>query len=117
MGEVIDVTKEFKRAERKAKWKQRFNNAKEWISDNKAVVIAVGPVLIGGVVKGIQVLGRAHNLRLERSNKDLRCYDASLGHYWELRRKLNNSEWVEIEHRRANGERLADILDDLNVLK
>jgi len=49
--------------------------------------------------------------------KDLYCYDRSLGHYWKLRRELTNSEWVEIDQRKQNGERLADILDELKALK
>ena len=49
--------------------------------------------------------------------KDLYCYDRSLGHYWRLRRELSNKEWLEIDQRKKNGERLADILDEMKVLK
>ena len=53
----------------------------------------------------------------EKDLKDLYCYDRSLGHYWRLRRELTNAEWIEIDKRKNNGERLADILDELKVLK
>ena len=53
----------------------------------------------------------------EKKVKDLYCYDRSLGHYWALRRELTNAEWVLVDKRKANGERLADILDELKVLK
>lgn len=62
---VIDITKEVRRAERKARWRARFQAAKDW----------------------------------------------------ELRRKLNNREWTEIDQRMSNGERMSDILNDLGVLK
>lgn len=48
--------------------------------------------------------------------KHLYCYDRSLGHYWKLRRELTNEEWLEIDKRKKNGERLSDILDDMRVL-
>ncbi len=44
-------------------------------------------------------------------------YDRSLGYYWALKRKLSNRELLEIDSRKKNGERLADILSDLNVLR
>ena len=57
------------------------------------------------------------NLRKQEELKDLYCYDRSLGHYWRLRRELTNAEWLEIDRRKKNGERLADILEELKVLK
>ena len=56
-------------------------------------------------------------MKKEKDLKDLYCYDRSLGHYWTLRRRLTNAEWVEIDKRKNNGERLADILSELKVLK
>lgn len=116
-GQSIDITKEMRKRERKLKRQQRIAKIKEFWNDNKEIIIAVVPAACGLIGMGIRVIGKHHNLRLEERNKDLRCYDTSLGHYWELRRKLGNSEWVEIERRRKSGERLADILDDMNVLR
>jgi len=62
-------------------------------------------------------MGRNVNLRKEKDVKELYCYDRSLGHYWVLRRELTNREWIEIDQRKKNGERLADILSELKVLK
>lgn len=53
----------------------------------------------------------------EQQMKDLYCYDRSQGHYWQLKRKLSNSDWVKINERRSAGETLANILADMNVLK
>ena len=116
-GKIIDITKAMKRAERKARWRARFNAAKEWVDDNKQVLMVAVPAVATVVGTGVKVLGKRHNLRVEERNKDLRCYDASLGHYWELKRRLTNEEWVKIDRRKRNGERLADILDELRVLK
>ena len=56
-------------------------------------------------------------LKKKTNLKVLYFCDRTLGHYWKLRRELTNSEWVEIDQRKQNGERLADILDELKVLK
>lgn len=113
----IDITKQVKRAEFKAKLKAKFQKAKKWCSDNKEVVIAAVSVAIGAVGTGIKVMGKRHNLHMEERNKDLRCYDTSLGHYWELKRKLGNKDWTKINRRREKGESLGEILDDMGVLK
>ena len=116
-GKVIDITKQMKKAQRKEKWRKRMQSAKEWWDDNKQYAVVIIPALGYGIGKGIKILGRHHNLKLEEKNKDMRCYDASLGHYWELKRKLTNDEWVYIDRRKKNGERLSDILEELRVLK
>lgn len=62
-------------------------------------------------------LGDWFNRNKEEAVKNLYCYDRSLGHYWCLRRELSNKEWLEIDQRKKNGERLSDILAELKVLK
>lgn len=117
---VVDITEQLKKAkkiQRRVKWQARLNRAKELWDDNKQYIIVIVPALGYGVGKGIKFFGRRHNLKLEEKNKDMRCYDASLGHYWELKRKLSNEEWVSIDRRKKNGERLSDILAELRVLK
>lgn len=103
---------------RAKKWVQRkTRNVKEWCRDNKDVILVLGPIVIGALTAGIRVIGKNVNLRKEKDVKDLYCYDRSLGHYWALRRELTNKEWVEVDRRKKNGERLADILDEFKVLK
>ena len=113
----IDVTKEFERAERRARWRENFDNFLDWCSEHKEIMIGGFITGLGLVRTGIKVGGRIHVQNMERRNKDLRVYDTSLGKYWELRRKLKNSDWLEIERRRGNGERLGEILDSLRALK
>lgn len=96
----------------------KYEDAKIWCKAHKEeimyVVVSVSIAVIPGLIKrGI----RAIDLRKAKNVKELYCYDRSLGHYWRLRRELSNTEWLAIESRRAKGERLADILADLKVLK
>lgn len=101
------------------KWKVKrtFENAINWIYRNKEIVILVGPTLIGGSTWLIKHFAKSRNLKKQENIKNLYCYDRSLGHYWKLRRELTNDEWTYIDKRKASGERLADILNELKVLK
>lgn len=110
------------------KAEQRKRAVKNWISDkyykactfwdnNKQEIITLTPVIIGGLTAVTKVVGKNVNLKREKDNKELYCYDNRLGHYWRLRRELSNSEWLEIDRRKNKGEHLSDILSDLKVLK
>lgn len=112
-----DFKRESKKREFKEKVRMKFQNGKEWIMRNKETVITLTPVIIGGVTTITKVVGKRLNLRKQEDLKDLYCYDRSLGHYWRLRRELTNKEWLEIDKRKKNGERLSDILSEMKVLK
>lgn len=118
--EVVNM-EEFKRESKRRAFKDKINakiqNGKEWIVRNKEAVIILTPVIIGGVTTVSKVVGKRINLRKQENLKDLYCYDRSLGHYWRLRRELTNREWLEIDQRKKNGERLSDILEQMKVLK
>ena len=115
--DVRAFRREQKRAEFKRKLKSNFRKTKTWVVEHKDLVITLAPVVIGGIATVIKVAGKRSNLRKEEELKELYCYDRSLGHYWRLRRELSNQEWLEIDKRKKNGERLSDILSDMNVLK
>lgn len=118
--EVVQM-EEFKRESKRRALKDKINvkiqNGKEWIVKNKEAVITLTPVIIGGVTTVSKVVGKRINLHKQENLKDLYCYDRSLGHYWRLRRELTNKEWLEIDQRKKNGERLSDILEQMKVLK
>jgi hypothetical protein len=118
--EVVSM-EDFKREAKRRVFKDKINakiqNGKEWIVRNKEAVITLTPVIIGGVTTVSKVVGKRINLRKQENLKDLYCYDRSLGHYWRLRRELTNREWLEIDQRKKNGERLSDILSEMKVLK
>ena len=114
---IYDIRKETKRREFKKRLEMKIKKGADWVVENKELVITLTPVIIGGLVTIVKVVGKNVNLRKEESVKNLYCYDRSLGHYWRLRRELSNREWLAIDQRKKNGERLADILAELKVLK
>lgn len=118
--EVVKI-ENFKRESKRRAYKDKLNakiqNGKEWIIKNKETVVTLTPVIIGGITTISKVVGKRVNLRKQENLKDLYCYDRSLGHYWRLRRELTNKEWLEIDQRKKNGERLSDILAEMKVLK
>lgn len=118
------IIKDFKKESRRRKRKEMIDSAKKkvnetlvWIDQNKEVLIILVPAVAGAVKFTTKTINSHVNLKKEEQLKNLYCYDRSLGHYWKLRRELTNSEWIEIDRRKKQGERLADILDELKVLK
>lgn len=114
---VID----FKKRDKHQQWAEAFRSKlydiKFWFDENRELVMFFGPVTIGAGTAIVKAVSKRSKLKKETDLKELYCYDRSLGHYWKLRRELTNSEWVAIDKRKKNGERLADILSELKVLK
>jgi hypothetical protein len=119
MGKLTLAAQDFevKWQEIKEKSRNKFRKGCEWFERNKEAIIVVTPIVIGGVTTIVKTIGKRVNLNKEESIKNLYCYDRSLGHYWRLKRELSNKEWLEIDQRKKSGERLADILSELRVLK
>ena len=123
MGETInidDFRKESKKREFKEKVKEKASNAyqktKAFCIHNREIVIPVAITLSTGLVKISKMAVKSKNLKKKEQLKEEYCYDRSLGHYWKLRRPLTNNEWLEIDQRKRDGERLSDILAELKVL-
>lgn len=114
---IEDFKRESKRRAYKDKLNAKIQNGKEWIIKNKETVVTLTPVIVGGITTISKVVGKRVNLCKQENLKDLYCYDRSLGYYWRLRRELTNKEWLEIDQRKKNGERLSDILSEMKVLK
>lgn len=114
---MSDITKDLKKAERKRKVEDFKRRAKDWWDDNKGYVLIFGPAALGFGANAAKAIGKHHNLKMEERNKDLRVYDTSLGHYWELKRKLSNRDWTYINNERDRGVSLGKILDEMRVLK
>ena len=116
----IMTLKDFKRA---AKWKEFKEGFKskakavdQWLYKHKEIVITLVPVFVGATIKIVKMVSTNKNTKEQKDLHDLYCYDKSLGHYWRLSKPLTNSQWLEIDRRKKNGERLSDILNDLRVL-
>jgi hypothetical protein len=116
-AKVVDWDKELKKRIFKDKVKDKIQGVKCWVIRNKDTLIYLTPIIVTGITTVVKVVGRRVNLHKAESIKNLYCYDRSLGHYWRLRRELSNREWLEIDSRKKNGERLADILSEMKVLK
>ena len=97
--------------------KFKYNQAKNWAIQNpeKAAVIFTTSISAGAYLSKAAI--KNVNLRKQEAVKILYCYDRSLGHYWRLKRELSNREWLEIDRRKREGEKLAEILDSMKVLK
>lgn len=122
MGKVYDydeLVNNKKKADRRAWVYEKVNKAKWFVEDHKAQIAAVAaatPVVVGTIMQIVRMVSQQDRLKKAKDLKELYCYDRSLGHYWKLRRELTNDEWLAIDARKRSGERLADILKELNVL-
>lgn len=121
---IDDFRKESKKREFKEKVKEKvkekasnaYQKTKAFCINNREIVIPVAITLSTGLVKISKMAVKSKNLKKEEQLKEEYCYDRSLGHYWKLRRPLTNDEWLEIDQRKRDGERLSDILAELKVL-
>lgn len=105
----------------KEKAKEKKDRAVEWCKNHPEPAIVILTGTASCVVKIVGSTVKHHRkVSVQKKDEELReeyCYDRSLGHYWKLRRKLTNEEWREIERRKAEGEKLGDILEQLKLLE
>ena len=101
----------------KIRAKRQIHRAKVWAEQNPELALAG----VGLGVAGIQYFGKMaiKDIRTNREIKLQKCsvYDHSAGHRWTLRRELTTEEWLMVGRRREAGEKLADILEEMRVLK
>lgn len=113
-------SKKWKRELRKAKAKQKLNDFCEMVRENKDVIIPLIPVVtvvVDRVAKVTTKVIQHHKVSKEIDYKQRTIYDHSLGRYVELKRKLTPEQALTIEERRASGEKLHIILNDMGLLK
>lgn len=113
----VDLEKERRRAKFREKFPPAVLTAWDWCMEHPDLAVTALTAGIGLVTVGVKTFGKSVNLRKEKALKENYCYDRSLGMYWKLKRALTNQEWQAIDRRKANGERLGNILSDMNVLK
>lgn len=101
----------------KQKIRTKLERASCWWREHQTEISVFGPVLISGTVEMIKIISKQKKQNEERYLKENYIYDRSMGHYYELRRKLKSSEWLMIEKRKSYGEPLGEILQDMRVLK
>ena len=103
------------------KWnvEHKAKDTVKWCEENKELAIAMIPVglfAVKTITKTVQSIDRKIDLKKEQELQELYVYDHSLGMYHKLRRPLKQSEKVEIDRRRQNGESKVQILMSMGVL-
>jgi hypothetical protein len=116
MAEIEIKKKDLEKAKMKAAIREKARAVRDWYVTNQSWVNVV-PAAAAVIFKGGKELSMHVRLNKQKNLKDLYCYDHSLGHYWQLKRKLTNADWTEINRRKKAGEKLGDILESLKVLK
>lgn len=99
--------------------KEKIQDTLDWAVENPEKAAVIGAVVgttVGGTVKFIKQILRNKKVYDEKKLKDLYIYDRSLGVYHKLRRPLKQSEMMEIDYRKSQGERLLHILASMGVL-
>ena len=118
-NKTVDIN-EFKREAKirkiKAKVEEIKNKAVDFVADHPTEALALGTTLIGSAVGLARRADRKKDLREQQRLREEYIYDRSLGSYWKTRRKLSNSEKLEIERRRRQGESLGEILRSMRLL-
>lgn len=124
MGEKVynidDYKKEMKKRERKEKAKRAINDGLNWIDSHRELVSLAVPVIVVSVKGGTKIVnGISRNVKLhqEKVDKEMRIYDRSLGKHIYLKRPLKNAELRKILERKEDGEKLTNILMDMNLIK
>lgn len=115
--DLEDIIKAEKKAKKREAFQNKIKSIGTWITNNKELVIVAIPVVAGAVTGATKLVKKTVVQRQAKDLKELYCYDPSLGHYWRLKRKLTNADWIKINARKNNGESLGTILDELKVLK
>ena len=107
----------FEKKTLKQKVEIKAKEAADWIKNNKEMAVPAAIVGAGAIKAICKAVRKRIDYKETENLVDKRVYDRSLGHYWELRRKLTNREWVEINERKKDGDSLGDILKEMNLLK
>lgn len=118
--DIRDLKKEIKRSERREFVRDTWNRFAGFIRDNRDVLILTVPAAVAvatGVTKVTSKAIGAYAVNKEIKYKERTIYDHSLGRYVELKKPLTATQALSIEERRAAGEKLHVILDDMKLLK
>ena len=113
-------TKEQKRIDRKLAFERKVDEGFKFVRNNYDVLLIIVPASVAIVKCGTKLITSTINHHTAIVNERFQqrtIYDRSLGRYTELKRPLKNNEALIIERRKASGETLNVILDDMNLLK
>lgn len=115
--EIKDFDKEQKKRARKNRRKQKVEETKKFVVENKELVVTIVVTGITGIATIVKKTSKMMQLRHETNHRDKHIYDHSTGTYWELKKKISNSQREQLEQRKMNGEKTGQILRSMNLLK
>lgn len=121
--EAIDMKKlkwTMKKKQLKESAVRTAKRTSEWVKQNRDALIVAAPAMAAtaaSVTKGARIVLHRHNVRRDERTRQTNWYDPSLGHYWQLKRPLKQSEQLLVNQRRKNGETLGDIFASMKVLR
>ena len=90
--------------------------AANWMLNNPELVIG-GLTSLTMLLRASRLLVVSQRVYSERNRINHTYYDPHTGHHWDLRRKLNNNDRIEISRRSKDGEDMYDILRSMGVLR
>lgn len=91
----------------------------DWIKNNPEAAVAIstfGIAAIKGTMKIVDKIDAKAKVDKLQDLKDRYIYDRSLGTYLEMNRIPKANEYIEIEHRKRNGEPLTAILRSMRLI-
>lgn len=116
--ETIDYrSKEQKREDRKRKLKEKWNSFVIWCEEHFLFFVTVFSAILGFFVSLSKTKKSNEKACEEKKLKERMIYDRRNGHYVEVKRQPRGSEWMEIDERYEQGESMAEIADDMGLLK
>lgn len=89
---------------------------KEFYNEHKVGIYIGGTMLLTVAGMGLDIT-KTMLRRRDAAMQDMRIYDRSLDTWWYLAKKLTTDQKLELNDRMKAGERMGDILRDLNVLR
>lgn len=104
----------------KAWIRKKFNQLKFFYWNHEEEIKVGAPVvigLLGGCLRFTKKIHRKIDANRNQRMKDTRYYDRSQNMYVKLKRKRTQSDWNEIHRRQKNGEKMGDILKDMDLIK
>lgn len=108
-----------KAANAKEKAARKAKDARAWCRANRDLLVVAIPagatVASAGMKMHSKHVAKA-NLRKEKELQERYVYDRSLGMYHKLRKPLTSAQAIEIEKRRADGEKMAMILRSMKLI-
>lgn len=111
----------------KEKVKEKFDNAKrkvittgssvsKWCSEHKELVVAVSPGLIDSVGRLYVEHGRNKRWKSEMKRINNQVYDNRTGK-WYNHKTMSKKQILEFTRRKFSGEPVAEILNDMRLLR